>query len=106
MSARIVSGGRTAFITFAASWKPRMLRNQILGQRNCVEFRSPLNFCYKGKAITRRSTRMAASSIVRAESGDGDGKFRRGFEQEGFINGFSNLGTNGFETTLNHLVGK
>lgn len=49
---------------------------------------------------------MAASSIVRAESGDGDGKFRRGFEQEGFINGFSNLGTNGFETTLNHLVGK
>lgn len=85
-----------------------MLRNnKILGQRQRVEFSSPVNFCYKGKATTRSSIRMAASSIVRAENGDGgDEIFGRGIEQEGFVHGLSNLEPNGVEATLNHLVGK
>lgn len=79
------------------------MSTRILGQGQRVQFRCPVNSCYncKDKATTRRSSiRMAASSRVRAE--DGDGRFR-GFEQEGFIGEVSNLAPNVFEATLNHL---
>lgn len=80
-------------------WHPPRTPARRLGHQR-LRFTSGISSSFKDKR-TLKLTSMAESARIR--DGNGDGGIRA-LEQEGLIDGSSNLGADGFEATLNSLV--